>query len=339
MLGPTSTATSITRRLVRTGRAGNRSERLGETGLRSRRQLITRRLRGSGYGRGKQLARPRSWAISLAVCVALTTAGALAAHAEIERSQPPSPGYVPEPGVLTLVYDVEVLGIPAMTARFEISYRADTYDMALVLSTVGLIDWLANWKMSMNARGVLKNLAVVPERYHETRSKRALEMIYAAGKIVAAPKTPPSASSQREEVAEAARTKAADLLSLTLAAMLSINEGLRCNYRGILFDGNRLFDLAVIPNAGSEARSAAINGFTPPLACVFEFQRRAYQADQSNPDKVLHDHDPQIYRVWLSRFAANGPMVPVKLVFDLDIGAVHATLSQSRSQLSRTTGP
>jgi hypothetical protein len=304
--------------------------KLDRTGARSRQQLKTCQLRGAGYGREKQVTRPRSWVIAFAVYVALANTGALAAHVELANSHPLSPGYVPEPGALTLIYDVEAIGIPAMTARFDFSFGADTYDMWSVLRTVGLIDLLASWNMSMNAQGVLTKMAIVPERYHETQSKRALEIVYAAGKIVSAPMTPPSVRNQREEVAEAARTGASDLLSLTLAALLPINEGLGCNYRGILFDGDRLFDLVVAPYAGSDARSAAINGFTPPLVCVFDFQRRAYQKEQRDPDKVLHDHDPQIYRVWFSRISVNGPMVPVKLVFDLDIGVVRATLRQSR---------
>jgi Protein of unknown function (DUF3108) len=267
--------------------------------------------------------------IALAVCVALDTTGALAADVKLANHRPLSPGYVPEPGSLTLVYDVEAIGIPVMTARVDISFRAATYDMSdaydisLALRTVGLIDFFTNWNMSMNAQGILTNTAIIPEHYREVQRKRALEIVYAAGKIVSAPMTPPSVRNQREEVAEAARTDAADLLSLTLAALRPANEGRGCNYRGILYGGDQLYDLTVTPYAG-------ISGSTPPLVCVFEFQRRAYQKQQSDPGKVLHDHDPEIYRVWLSQISANGPMVPIKLVFDLDIGVMRATLRQPR---------
>lgn len=287
------------------------------------------RLRGSGYGRGNPVARPKLCAIALAVCVALDTTGALAADVKLANHRPLSPGYVPEPGSLTLVYDVEAIGIPVMTARVDISFRTATYDMSdaydvsLVLRTVGLIDFFTNWNMSMNAQGILTNTALIPEHYREVQRKRALEIVYAAGKIVSAPMTPPSVRNQREEVAEATRTDAADLLSLMLAALRPVNEGRGCNYRGILYGGDQLYDLTVTPYAG-------ISGSPPPLVCVFEFQRRLYQNQQSDPGKVLHDHDPEIYRVWLSQISANGPMVPIKLVFDLDIGVMRATLRQPR---------
>jgi hypothetical protein len=296
--------------------------------------IVICRLCSSGYGRGKPVARPKLCAIALAVCVALDTTGALAADVKLANHRPLSPGYVPEPGSLTLVYDVEAIGIPVMTARVDISFRTTTYDMSdaydisLVLRTVGLIDFFTNWNMSMNAQGILMNTAIIPEYYREVQRKRALEIVYAAGKIVSAPMTPPSVRNQREEVAEAARTDAADLLSLTLAALRPANEGRGCNYRGILYGGDQLYDLSVTPYAGSDAKLAPISGSTPPLVCVFEFQRRAYQKQQSDPGKVLHDHDPETYRVWLSQISANGPMVPIKLVFDLDIGVMRATLRQ-----------
>ena len=290
---------------------------------------MIRQQRGSGYMRGKHTTSPKSCVIAFAVYTAFVTTGALAADVKLANHRPLSPGYVPEPGSLTLVYDVEAIGIPVMTARFDISFGANTYDMSFVLHTIGLIDWMANWNMSMNAQGALTNTAIVPERYREFQRERALEINYAAGKIVSAPMTPPSVRNQREEVAEAAWTDATDLLSLTLAASRQINEGSGCNYRGILFDGDQLFDLIVTPYADSDAGSAAINGSPPPLDCAFEFQRRAYQKQQSDPEKVLHDHDPEIYRVWFSQISAGGPMVPVKLVFDLDIGVARVTLSQS----------
>jgi len=259
----------------------------------------------------------------------LDTTGAPVADVEPANHRPLSPGYVPEPGSLTLVYDVEAIGIPVMRARVDISFRTAThdmsvaYDISLGLRTVGLIDFFANWIMSMNAQGILTNTAIMPEHYREVRPGHELEIVYAAGKIVSAPMTPPSVRDQREEVAEAARTDAADLLSLTLAALRAANEGRGCDYRGILYGGDQLYDLTVTPYAGS-------SGSAQPLVCAFEFQRRAYQKQQSDPRKVLHDHDPEIYRVWLRQISANGPMVPIKLVFDLDIGVIRATLRQPR---------
>ena len=289
--------------------------------------IVICRLRGSGCERGKPVARPKLCATALAVCVALDTTGARAADVKLANHRPLSPGYVPEPGSLTLVYDVEAIGIPVMTARADINFRtathdmSDAYDISLGLRTVGLIGFFTNWNMSMNAQGILTNTAIVPEHYREAQRERELEIVYAAGKIVSAPMTPPSVRNQREEVAEAARTDAADLLSLTLAALRQANEGRGCDYRGILYGGDQLYDLTVTPYAGS-------SGSTQPLVCAFQFQRRAYQKQQSDPGKVLHDHDPEIYRVWLSQISANGPMVPIKLAFDLDIGVMRATLRQ-----------
>jgi hypothetical protein len=236
---------------------------------------------------------------------------------------------VPQPGSLTLVYDVQAIGIPVMTARVDVSFSAVTYDISdaynvsLVLHTVGLIDFFADWNMSMHAQGILTNAAIVPQHYREVQRERELEIVYAAGKIVSAPMTPPSERNQRQEIAEAARTDAADLLSLTLAALRPASEGRGCNYRGILYGGDHLYDLTVTPYAGS-------SGSTRSLVCAFRFQRRAYQQQQSDPGKVLHDHNPEIYRVWLSQLSANGPMVPTKMVFDLDIGVMRATLRQPR---------
>jgi hypothetical protein len=266
-------------------------------------------------------------AIALVACVALGTAGALAADAKLANHRPLSPGYVPEPGSLTLVYDVEAIGIPVMMARVDINFRtaahdmSDAYGISLVLRTVGLIDFFTNWNMSMNGQGILTNTAIIPEHYSEVQRKRALEILYTAGKIVSAPMTPPSVRNQREEVAEAGRTDAADLLTLTLAALRPANEGRGCNYRGILYGGDQLYDLTVTPYVG-------ISGPTPPLVCTFVFQRRAYQNQQIDPGKVLYDQDPESYQVWLSQISANGPLVPIKLVFDLDIGVMRATLRQ-----------
>jgi len=243
------------------------------------------RLRGSGYGRAKPVARPKLCAIALAVCVASTPQAHERPTSNLQTTDAIA-GYVPEPGSLTLVYDVEAIGIPVMTARVDISFRTAAYDMSdaynisLVLRTVGFIDFFTNWNMSMNSQGIMTDTAIIPEHYREVQRERELEIVYAAGKIVSAPMTPPSVRNQREEVAEAARTDAADLLSLTLAAMRPANEGRGCHYRGILYGGDQLYDLTVTPYAGS-------SGTTQPLVCAFEFQRRAYQKQQSDPAKCF----------------------------------------------------
>jgi len=286
-------------------------------------------------------ARPKLWAVATAAALYVTVFAscALADHAQRADPWSGSQSYVPEPGTLSLLYDVEAMGIPAMTARFDINYRADHYDMSFALRTTGLLDWMLNWNMSMSARGILKDLAVIPEQYHEVRRARALEIIYVGGKIVSAPKSPPSASDQRPEIVEAGRLDALDLLSLTLAAMLTINAGPSCSYRGILYDGSRLFDLVVTPDAAPESISAPIPGLGSSLVCDFVWYRRAPQYLQKDPNTVIYERSPQIYRLWFSRVSAKGPMVPIKLIFDLDVGVAEATLSKSHIEFLRATEP
>ena len=287
------------------------------------------------------VARPKLWAVAPATAFYVTVFAScpLADHAQRADPWSQSQSYAPEPGTLSLVYDVEAMGIPAMTARFDINYRANHYDMSFALHTTGLLDWMLNWNMSMSAQGVLKDMVVVPERYHEVRRARALEIVYVGGKIVSAPKTPPSRSDQRPEIAEAGRLDALDLLSLTLAAMLTINAGPSCSYRGMLYDGSRLFDLVVTPDDASGSISPPIPGLGPSLVCDFVWYRRAPQYLQKDPNTVIYEHSPQIYRLWFSRVSAKGPMVPVKLIFDLDVGVAEATLSKSGIEFLRPTEP
>jgi hypothetical protein len=226
-----------------------------------------------------------------------------------------------------------------VTARFDLTFGPDSYDMVVLLRTIGVIDWMADWNMSMAARGALTNIALIPASYSEVQRKGGLKIVYAAGKIASAPLTPPSVRNQDEEVVEAARTDAVDLLALVLATLRSINEGHGCDYHRVLYDGDHLFDLAVTPYTGSAPPLLAVKGFVPPLACVFEFHKRAYQKKQSDPGKVIYDGDPEIYRIWLSQISADGPMIPIKFSFDFGIGVVRATLRQSGPNVVGTQEP
>ena len=284
-------------------------------------------------------AGPKLGAITLAIYMALGSLAVQAADVKPANHRPLSPGYVPVPGVISLVYDVEAIGIPAVTARFDLTFAPDSYDIAVLLKTIGVIDWMADWNMNMAARGALTNIAVIPATYREVQRKGGLEIDYAAGKIVSAPMTPPSVRNQDEEVAEAARTDAVDLLALVLATLRSINEGHGCDYHRVLYDGDHLFDLAVKPYTGSTPPLMAVKGFVPPLACVFEFHKRAYQVKQTDPGKVIHDGDTETYRVWLSQISVDGPMVPIKFAFDFGIGVVRATLRQSGPDVVGTQEP
>ena len=285
------------------------------------------------------LARPRMRAIAFAIYVALGPIAAPAADVKPANHQPLSPGYVPMPGVISLTYDVEAIGIPAVTARFDLTFGPDSYDMAVMLRTIGVIDWMADWNMSMAAQGALTNIALVPASYSEVQRKGGLTIVYAGGKIVSAPVTPPSVRNQNEEVTEAARIDAVDLLALVLATIRSINEGHGCDYHRVLYDGDHLFDLAVSPYTGSAPPLMAVKGFVPPLACVFEFHKRAYQKKQNDPGKVIHEGDAETYRVWLYQISVDGPMVPIKFAFDFGIGVVRATLRQSGPIIVGTQEP
>ena len=91
--------------------------------------------------------------------MALGSYAVQAADVKPANHRPLSPGYVPIPGVISLIYDVEAIGIPAVTARFDLTFAPDSYDMAVLLRTIGVIDWMADWNMNMAARGALTNIA------------------------------------------------------------------------------------------------------------------------------------------------------------------------------------
>ena len=302
--------------------------------------IVIRLQRRSAHGCAQPLARLRPWAIAFAIYMALGSLAVQAADVKPANHQPLSPGYVPAPGVMSLVYDVEALGIPAVTARFDLRFGPDSYDMAVFLRTIGMIDWMADWNtVSMAARGALTNIALIPTSYSEVQRKGGLKIVCAEGKIVSALMTPPSVRNQDEEVAEGARTDAVDILALVLATIRSINEGHGCDYHRVLYDGDHLFDLAVFPYTGSAPPLMAVKGFVPPLACVFEFHKRAYQKKQNDPGKVIHEGDAETYRVWLSQISVDGPMVPIKFAFDFGIGVVRATLQQSGPNIVGTQEP
>jgi hypothetical protein len=310
-----------------------------ERGKFDRGTIVIRRQRFSAHGWAQPLARLRTWAIAFAIYATLGPIAAPTADVKLANHQPLSPGYVPTPGVISLTYDVEAIGIPAVTARFDLTFGPDSYDMAVMLRTIGVIDWMPDWNMSMAARGALTSIALVPASYSEVQRKGGLTIVYAGGKIVSAPMTPPSVRNQDEEVTEAARTDAVDLLALVLATIRSINEGHGCDYHRVLYDGDHLFDLAVSPYTGSAPALMAVKGFVPPLACVFEFHKRAYQKKQNDPGKVIHEGDAETYRVWLSQISVDGPMVPIKFAFDSGIGVVRATLQQSGPIIVGTQEP
>ena len=226
---------------------------------------------------------------------------------------------------LDLSYDVYLGGLHA--GRLDAVIRLDPpkYDFDVHGRTRGLLEALIRWRMDSHSRGRLAREQVVPAEAGQKNKRRGgerfVDLVFAEGMPRVVRAKPESRADSRERILPEARRGALDPIGGVLAIITALETGGSCDAAFPVFDGRRLYDLAI---RGQGSANLPVSRYTPyagpATRCQIQFRQKA---------GFKRDSDGTVQRfrtaadLWMGRVFAGVPRLPVRIEFETRLlGAV-----------------
>ena len=256
------------------------------------------------------------WSISLLILI--LPAGAIAADAPRATQ--------------ALTYRAYVAGMPVFNLDVDLELQPDRYRVDLASRTTGMYGVLFRGETQTVAQGSWAGNMPLPQRYaiagHWRGTPRRTLMDYAAGIPSILHMEPPN-EAERELVPPDQQRGTVDTVSAAAMLVRQVTTTRSCDGAARTFDGRRLTEISV-QSAGWEALpSTSRSSYAgPALRCDFEGQLIA--GFLLNSDRGIAAK-PQRGTAWLASALPGGPMVPVRLTFDIRWFG-HATMYLTSAQ-------
>ena len=238
----------------------------------------------------------------------------------------PSAGLAaPEHLRLDLSYDVFVGGLHA--GRLDAVIRLDPpkYAFDVHAKTLGLLEALVGWRMDSYSRGQLARERVVPaeagQKNRRRGRKRFVDIVFAEGMPRVVRAKPESRADGRERVLPEARRGALDPIGGVLAIITALDAGGSCDAAFPVFDGRRLYDLAIRGEGSANLPASRYTPYSgPAMRCQILFRQKAgFKQDSDGTVKRFRTAAD----LWMGRAFAGVPRLPVRIEFDTRLlGAV-----------------
>ncbi len=232
-------------------------------------------------------------------------------------SEPARPA-APLNTTVSLSYSTYVAGMTVFTADADVEITPRGYRVDLASRTAGAYGALFHGETHSVAQGRWAGTLVAPARYaiagHWRGKQRLTLMDYAAGQPTVLRLEPPN-EAEREAVPAALQRETVDTISAAALLVRRATQTGRCEGEARTFDGRRLIEVAV-HTAGWETvpqdhRSAYAG---PALRC--DFNGRLLAGFMLDSDRGTAAR-PQTGTAWLARLSPDGPLLPVRLRFDM----------------------
>lgn len=252
---------------------------------------------------------------------------------------PPSTSQ-PTTSVAALTYSTYVAGLNVFNAEADVELGAAGYRVDLASRTAGTYGALFRGETNSVAQGRWAGPMVAPIRYAiagQWRGRKRMTLIeYAAGQPSVLRLQPPN-DAEREEVPPPLQRETIDTISAVAMLVRNTSTSGRCEGQARTFDGRRLIQVAV-RTAGWETvpadRRSIFAG--PALRCDFDGRLLAGFMLDGDRDSAAR---PQEGTAWLAQLAPGGPMLPVRVRFDmrwLGSATMYLTGASNNGPLVRT---
>jgi len=261
---------------------------------------------------------PRLTALLTAVCSFLTAIGALAASAAAS-----------DPVELRIeVYGFA--GFHVLTNRTSVAASGDQYSIATELDTRGLASVFVDLTSHSEVRGRLTHDAVRPDSYHGDVRRNGNDshyrIDYRADGTVASDQTPPSPALRSAAAADQMRGTVDQLTAFFIVERQLAQRG-SCGLVVSVFDGLSRYNLRFTDAQPETLSPEGHQRFAgPTLAC--DIRREDVVGFPGGQD--ANGGTYQRGKIWYARLTGGDQMVPVRMEFDTEYGAVSGYLTELR---------
>lgn len=234
----------------------------------------------------------------------------------------------PERSRLDLSYDVYAGGFHAGKLHTIMKFEGPGYAVEAHGRSIGFFGKVFPWWMTAYARGKMADSLIIPaasgQRNRWRGRKRFIDIVF-AGELPTVVRAEPD-TRRSNQVGPDLRRGAVDPISGVLRVITGLDTGRGCDLSFPVFDGRRVYDLEVRP-AGVETFGAGrYSPFTgSAVKCLVQYRRKAGAVDDGFAPDLRTAAE-----VWLARVFGGAPPVPVRVRFDLRMGAVVAHLVEAR---------
>jgi hypothetical protein len=210
----------------------------------------------------------------------------------------------------------------------DVALRDGRYAATLKLETAGMVGWFVEWRQGTAVQGAASlEKGAAPHgaplsvtRYHADsywKGKDRYVDFEVQNNVANVTKADPHPikDEERPTITEAQRTDVLDPLSAIIAIGRTLELTGSCNAVYPVYDGRRRYTLRVEDEGVAELEPSSRSPYEGDAQrCKFAFERVAgFRKEKSD--------DPTNGRAYYRRVAPGAPMMPVKIVAELDLGA------------------
>jgi hypothetical protein len=230
----------------------------------------------------------------------------------------PRPAAAQDSAALGLSYTTYVAGMTVMTAEADVELTPQGYRVDFASRTAGTYGVLFRGETRSLAQGAWAGALVAPARFAvagEWRGKPRRTLIEYQSGVPTVLRLVPANEEEREPVPEALQRETVDAISAAALLVRQTSRTGRCEGATRTYDGRRLVEVSVTTGGWEVLPPDARSVFAgEALRC--DFGGRLLAGFMLEGDRRAAAR-PQQGSAWLARLSPGGPLVPVRLRFDL----------------------
>ena len=238
----------------------------------------------------------------------------------------------------SFVYQGYAGGLKVGEATMNVALRNGRYAAKMRLETAGMIGWFVEWRHGTSVQGAaspdqgpaIHGAPLTVESYHADsywkKKDRFVNFEVRKGGIAEVTKaTPhPVKDEERSTITDAQRTDILDPLSAIIAVGRTLEQTGSCKASYPVYDGRRRYTLKIEDQGIAELEPGRRTPYEGDAQrCKFVFERVA-----GFRKALAGDDEPTNGRAYYRRPAPGAPMMPVKIIAELELGSAIINLKQ-----------
>ena len=223
-------------------------------------------------------------------------------------------------------------GFHVLTNRTSVAASGDRYSIATDLDTRGIASVFVDLNSHSEVRGRLTHDAAHPDAYHgdvrRNGTDRHYRIDYRADGTVASDQTPPSAALRSSAAVEQIKGTVDQLTAFFILERQLAQRG-SCGLVVPVFDGLSRYNLRFTDARAETLSPAGPQRFAgPTVACYISREDVAGFPANQDANGGTYKHG----KIWYARLTGGDQMVPVRMEFDTEFGAVEGYLAELRGR-------
>ena len=241
----------------------------------------------------------------------------------------------------SFVYQGYAGGLKVGKVAMDVALRDGRYAAKMRLETAGMVGWFVEWRHGTSVKGAASadqgpashGAPLTVKSYQADsywkKKERFVNFEVRNGGVAEVTKAAPHplADERRPTITEAQRTDVLDPLSAIIAVGRTLEQTGSCNASYPVYDGRRRYTVKIEDQGIAELKPSRRTPYEGDAQrCKFVFERVA-----GFRKKLAADDEPTNGRAYYRRPAPGAPMMPVKIIADLELGSAIINLKQYKT--------